>query len=168
MLHRHTSSTQIELLRELQSGGESAYPLKENVGRESPYTHTLLCSTDARIKRVVALIEERFDRKLSLADMAQVAGLSTSRLRHKFKSEVGVTPAAYLRARRLCAARELLTGGQLTVKEAKAAVGISSDSYFTHQFKRTFGTPPSRSRPLEPLPGAAVQASSHIEQVRVT
>jgi AraC-like DNA-binding protein len=146
MRHHRTSSTQIELLRELQSGEESAYPLKENVGRESPYAHTLLCSMDVRIRRVVSLIEERFDRKLSLADMAQVAGLSTSRLRHKFKSEVGVTPATFLRARRLCAAKELLACGQLTVKEAKAAVGISSDSYFTYQFKRTFGTPPSQSR----------------------
>lgn len=101
---------------------------------------------DSRIQRVLTLIEENPGGKLSLAMMARVAGLSTSRLRHKFKSEVGVTPAAYLQARRLCMAKELLVTDHLTVKEAKAAVGISSDSYFTHRFKRVFGIPPSQAK----------------------
>lgn len=99
---------------------------------------------DPRIRLVLALIEENLNANLSLAKMARAAGLSPSRLRHKFKSDVGVTPTAYLRARRLSMAKELLAMNKLTVKEAKAAVGISSDSYFTHQFKRAFGAPPSR------------------------
>lgn len=82
-------------------------------------------------------------RPLSLASMSRVAGLSSSRLRHKFKLEIGVTPTVYLQALRLRKAKELLTTNNLTVKEARAAVGISSDSYFTHQFKRTFGSTPS-------------------------
>jgi transcriptional regulator GlxA family with amidase domain len=105
-----------------------------------------LRSVDLRIQRVIALIEEKPDRGLSLAGMAVVAGLSPSRLRHKFKSEVGVTPTVYLQTLRLRRAKELLTTNHLTVKEVRAAVGISSDSYFTHQFKRAFGIPPSRSR----------------------
>ena len=80
--------------------------------------------------------------------MARVAGLSSSRLRHKFKAEVGVTPTVYLQALRLRKAKELLSTNNVTVKEARAAVGISSDSYFTHQFKRTFGNPPSHFRQL--------------------
>ena len=101
---------------------------------------------DLRIQRVIALIEEKPDRGLSLSGMAQVVGLSPSRLRHKFKSEVGVTPTVYIQTLRLRMAKELLTTNHLTVKEVRAAVGISSDSYFTHQFKRAFGIPPSRSR----------------------
>jgi transcriptional regulator GlxA family with amidase domain len=101
---------------------------------------------DVRIQRVIELLEENSDPELSLADMAQVAGLSPSRMRHKFKLEVGVTPTVYLQTLRMRRARELLTTNHLTVKEAKAAVGISSDRYFTHQFKRAFGIPPSRSR----------------------
>jgi AraC-like DNA-binding protein len=100
---------------------------------------------DLRIQRVIAFMEERSDRELSLAGMARVARLSPSRLRHKFKSEVGVTPTVYLQTLRMRMARELLTTNHLTVKEVKAAVGISSDSYFTHQFKRAFGMPPSHS-----------------------
>jgi transcriptional regulator GlxA family with amidase domain len=101
---------------------------------------------DQRIQRVILFMEENPDRELSLAGLAQFVGLSSSRLRHKFKAEVGVTPTVYLQTLRFKKARELLTTNFLTVKEVKAAVGISSDSYFTHQFKRAFGMPPSHSR----------------------
>jgi transcriptional regulator GlxA family with amidase domain len=103
-------------------------------------------SLDSRIKRVVSLIEEKPQQELSLAVLAEVAGLSPSRFRHKFKLEVGVTPLVYVQTHRLRLAKDLLTTHQLSVKEVKNAVGISSDSYFTHQFKRAFGIPPSRSR----------------------
>jgi transcriptional regulator GlxA family with amidase domain len=57
-----------------------------------------------------------------------------------------VTPTIYLQSVRLKMARELLTDHCLSVKQVKAAVGIQSDSYFTHQFKTTYGLPPSRLR----------------------
>lgn len=101
---------------------------------------------DPRIQRVILFMEENPDRELSLAGLAQFVGLSPSRLRHKFKSEVGVTPTVYLQTLRFEKAKQLLSTKFLTVKEVKAAVGISSDSYFTHQFKRAFGISPSRSR----------------------
>lgn len=98
-------------------------------------------------------MHQKPDGRLSLAAMARIAGLSSSRFRHKFKSEVGVTPTAYLQMLRLQKARKLLATSNLTVKEVKASVGITSDSYFTHQFKRTFGILPSRSKAgiIEPL-----------------
>jgi AraC-like DNA-binding protein len=107
---------------------------------------------DPRIRRVLTLIEENLREPLPLATMARVAGLSSSRLRHKFKSEVGLSPAAYVQARRLSVARELLTTRYLSVKEAKAAVGITSDSYFTHRFKRAYGILPSQARADSPPP----------------
>ena len=103
---------------------------------------------DIRIQRLISYIEEQPHCPLSLALMSQVTGLSASRLRHKFKAEVGVTPTVYLQSLRLRKAKELLTTNNLTVKEARAAVGISSDSYFTHQFKRRFGSTTSHFRQL--------------------
>ena len=101
---------------------------------------------DSRIQRVIALMEERPALEQSLASMALVAGLSSSRLRHKFKSDVGVTPTAYLKRFRLSRAKELLTTNAFTVKEVKVAVGIRSDSNFTCQIKHAFGTLPSHLR----------------------
>jgi transcriptional regulator GlxA family with amidase domain len=101
---------------------------------------------DPRIQRVIVFLEENPYREWSLAGLAQFVGLSPSRLRHKFKSEVGVTPTVYLQTLRFEKAKQLLTTEFLSVKEVKAAVGISSDSYFSHQFKRAFGVAPSHSR----------------------
>jgi AraC-like DNA-binding protein len=101
---------------------------------------------DPRIQRVLISLEENPDREWSLSGLAQFAGLSASRLRHKFKLEVGVTPTVYLQTLRFEKAKRLLSTDFLTVKEVKAAVGISSDSYFSHQFKRAFGVTPSHTR----------------------
>jgi transcriptional regulator GlxA family with amidase domain len=115
-----------------------------------------VCSTDPRIQRLLTLMEENPHRRLSLAGMARLSGLSSSRLRHKFKAEVGMTPTSYLQTLRLHKARELLQTNRLTVKEVRAAVGIRSDSYFTHQFKRTYGIAPSQSKALN-APAVAPQ-----------
>jgi transcriptional regulator GlxA family with amidase domain len=104
---------------------------------------------DARIQRVTIFLEHNIHQRVSLTTMAQVAGLSPSRFRHKFKAEIGVTPTIYLLATRLKLARALLRDDSLSVKEVRAAIGIQSDSYFTRQFKNTYGHTPSRSRSID-------------------
>jgi transcriptional regulator GlxA family with amidase domain len=91
-------------------------------------------------------MEENPRENLSLSTMANAVGLSSSRLRHKFKAEIGITPTLYLQRLRLQRAKELLKRHDLSVKEVRAAVGIRSDSYFSHQFKRAYGISPSKSR----------------------
>jgi transcriptional regulator GlxA family with amidase domain len=99
---------------------------------------------DHRIRRLITIIETDVQRRLSLVSMARIAGLSSSRLRHKFKSEVGVTPTTYLHNMRMKVAGELLRSSELSVKQVRAAVGLESDSYFTRECRRTYGVPPSR------------------------
>jgi AraC-like DNA-binding protein len=115
---------------------------------------------DPRIQRVIMVIEDDPRQKLSLVSMALIAGLSASRLRHKFKSEVGTTPTTYLRTIRMKMAADLLRSNRLTVKEVRAAIGLESDSYFTHQCKRTYGIAPSRLKVTEIFSSASVSTSS--------
>jgi transcriptional regulator GlxA family with amidase domain len=60
-----------------------------------------------------------------------------------------MTPTLYLQAIRLKVAKALLTDNSLSVKQVKAAVGIQSDSYFTHRFKNTYGQTPSHLRSIQ-------------------
>lgn len=101
---------------------------------------------DQRIQMAIAIMESNLNRQISLAKLARTAGLSASRFRHKFKAEVGVTPTIYLQTIRLQMARTLLASNSLSVKEVRAAIGIKSDSYFTHQFKKAYGQTPSGLR----------------------
>jgi AraC-like DNA-binding protein len=103
-------------------------------------------SPDRRIQRLVATIDRSPQHRVSLDEMARIASLSPSRLRHKFKSEVGVTPTVYLQNARLKLAERLLKDGKLSVKEVRAAVGFESDSYFTHLCERVYGQSPSRMK----------------------
>ena len=105
-----------------------------------------LIQMDSRIQRVIALIDGDADQWLTLDDMAKTVRLSPSRLRHKFKAEVGVTPAQYLRNVRMTKAAKLLKDGNLSIKEVRVAIGLESDSYFTHLCERFYGQPPSRIR----------------------
>ena len=118
---------------------------------------------DPKIQRVIVFLESNLHERLSLTAMARLAGLSPSRFRHKFKEELGVTPTIYLLRVRLRVARILLEENRLSVKEVKAAVGIQSDSYFTHQFKTIYGSTPSRSR-SEYSYGTSQPLGSQIEQ----
>jgi AraC-like DNA-binding protein len=106
---------------------------------------------DRRIQRLVATIDHSPQQRVSLDDMARIASLSPSRLRHKFKSQVGVTPTVYLQNARLKLAERLLKDGNLSVKEVRAAVGFESDSYFTHLCERVYGRSPLQMKNLWPM-----------------
>lgn len=101
---------------------------------------------DPRIQKVIAVIDGDPHQRLSLARMARIAHLSSSRLRHKFKSEVGITPTLYLRSVRMRMAADLLRDEDLSIKEVRARIGLKSDSHFTHLCERVYGEPPSRIR----------------------
>jgi transcriptional regulator GlxA family with amidase domain len=101
---------------------------------------------DPRIERVIAIIEANPHQRLSLTIMARIARLSASRFRHKFKSEIGITPTIYVQMVRMRIAADLLRDENVSVKEVRAAVGLGSDSYFAYLCKRVYGRPPSQLR----------------------
>jgi transcriptional regulator GlxA family with amidase domain len=106
-------------------------------------------------------------KKLTLAVMARTVQLSTSRLRHLFKAEVGLTPTQYLQQLRMERARVLLESTYLSVKEVGVRVGVGGDSHFVYDFKRAFGMTPSQYRALRLSILAAGEFSergSHFEQ----
>ena len=101
---------------------------------------------DARILFVISAIETDLHKHLDLSDLAQSVNLSSSRLRHLFKAEKGMTLSKYLRGARLQRSRMLLVTTFLSVKEVMNQVGFSDDSHFNHEFKKAFGLSPTSCR----------------------
>jgi AraC-like DNA-binding protein len=58
----------------------------------------------------------------------------------------GITAVAYLRNRRLEGARRALAEGGASVAEVAARFGFRSSTTFALEFRKRFGTPPSRSK----------------------
>ena len=101
---------------------------------------------EPRIHRAIRLMTVDLGREVSLNELAQALNLSTSRLRHLFKEKTGVTPAQYLKARRMQRAKELLEATFLNVKEVMLKVGVKDKSSFVRDFKKFYGLSPSRYR----------------------
>lgn len=74
--------------------------------------------------------------------MAAEAGLSKYHFLRLFTATYGVTPAAYLRRRRVERAQDLLRATNLTVTEVCHAVGFSSLGSFSRRFRELVGESP--------------------------
>jgi AraC-like DNA-binding protein len=94
------------------------------------------------IARCMAWAGERRTWTIPVAAMAHAAGLSPARLHARFRSEVGASPAEWLRARRLAEARRLLAGTRLPVGAIARRLGYASQQQFAHVFTRSTGVPP--------------------------
>jgi AraC family transcriptional regulator len=115
---------------------------------------------DKRIIRVVESIQANLQNELDLDERAREVNLSSSRLRHLFKTETGLSPAQYLKKLRMEKARELGEDTFMRVKEIMNAVGLSNSSHFTHNFKRAHGLTPTECRKREADSTSAKQRMS--------
>ena len=101
---------------------------------------------DQRIELVLDLMRNNLHRKLSPDKLANLVGLSPSRLHYLFKAGVGTTPAKHLRYLRLERSRQLLNTTHNSVKQVMIEVGVTDRSHFEREFKRLYGVTPSQYR----------------------
>lgn len=94
------------------------------------------------LQHVLTYIDGVLDQRLSLADLADVAGLSPTYLIRQFKKTTGLTPHQYLIQRRVERARALLIKGNSTIAEVAWAVGFTDQSHLDRHFKRLLGVSP--------------------------
>ncbi len=121
-----------------------------------------------RIGRSLRLIHAAYAQPLDVAQLAGEAGMSTPSFHSHFKAITQVSPMQYLKSTRLHQARLLMLRQDLTAEAAGHAVGYTSASQFSREFKRLFGaTPAAETRRMresfaipEPFEGA-VYVSSH-------
>lgn len=105
-----------------------------------------------RTNVVIDFIKSNLHRKISIAELSKIAGMSSSHLGHLFKIETGLAPGQYLMRLRMSKARDLLKESRLSVKQIMFAVGFNDKSDFVRSFKKTYGLRPSdyRGRHTQP------------------
>ncbi|WP_239950019.1 AraC family transcriptional regulator [Dyella terrae] len=100
---------------------------------------------DKRLACVLSRMHAAPERAWSLEDLAQVAGMSRTSFAVRFREVMGMPPLTYLTNWRMhVAERQLLAGA--TVAEVADAIGYTSESAFSHAFKRSMGIAPGRYR----------------------
>ena len=98
-------------------------------------------SLSARLDRVCVHLERHLDRRVSLDELARVAGMSRFALVRAFSDALGVSPYAYSLQRRLDAARRLLAAGT-SISQAANQLGFADQSHLTRWFLRVVGVTP--------------------------
>jgi transcriptional regulator GlxA family with amidase domain len=96
--------------------------------------------------RAKDLVDARYYERLSVADLAAVAGLSAAHFSRRFKQTFGESPHQYLLTRRLERAAALLRTTDWTVAAVCFAVGWESVGSFTTSFCRMFAETPQTYR----------------------
>ena len=99
----------------------------------------------APLRRVMQLIDQRLAHDLTVAEMAQAAGVSERSVFNLFASFLGTTPMAHVAERRLAHARALLVQGGWSASAAAKASGIAHAGRFGQAYRRKFGEMPSET-----------------------
>ncbi|PQJ34727.1 ATPase [Salinibacter sp. 10B] len=90
------------------------------------------------------IVDEHIDNSNFGVDwLADEMDLSTRHLRRKLKDVTRLSPAGFIRTRRLQHAAALLEEGADTISDVADAVGYRDASYFSRLFRETHGCPPT-------------------------
>lgn len=118
------------------------WELAERSGRSEPRRSRRRDALDSACRVIHARLSER----LSLADLAEPAGISPAHLTRLFRAELGLTATDYLRRCRLERALHLLTRSEVPVKEVACEVGIPDLHAFNKVIRRGYGVSPRELR----------------------
>jgi AraC-like DNA-binding protein len=97
----------------------------------------------AAVRRAVAHLRERWNERVTLAELAAVAGLSRFELARRFRAQTGLAPHAFQTNLRVARARALLAGGSAPAAVA-AACGFADQAHLTRTFRVAVGVTPAR------------------------
>jgi transcriptional regulator GlxA family with amidase domain len=111
---------------------------------ERSVTNVLI--TFKRPLQVLELLAADLKDELPVEQLSAALNLSTSRLRHLFHEQLGMSPAQVLKSLRLQAAKDLLSSTFQRAKEVMTAVRLNDASHFARDFREVYGISPSDLR----------------------
>ena len=101
---------------------------------------------EPRIRKAMDFLGEHATEPFSEERLARAAGLSSSRLRHLFRTQAGDSPRHFQEELRLRRARDLLAMSRQTIGEIAQALGFENPFSFTLRFKKQTGESPRAYR----------------------
>ncbi|MET9451421.1 helix-turn-helix domain-containing protein [Streptomyces cinerochromogenes] len=103
-------------------------------------------STTPRMAGLRHYVAEHLAGPLTIADLARHAHVSERQLTRVFKTELGMTPAAYIEAARVEAARNRLETTDDTLDRVASACGFGTADTLIRAFRRKLDTTPTAYR----------------------
>jgi transcriptional regulator GlxA family with amidase domain len=121
-----------------------APPLR--AGYQPQYVATPALETGDQLSGLLEWASARLARQLTIADLAQEAGVSPRTLARRFHAALGTTPLQWLLAQRIRLAQELLESTNHPIDQIAELSGFGSPGNLRQQFTRAVGKSPQRYR----------------------
>ena len=137
----HGPALALDIARQLvlftrRAGGQSQF---------SPQLAAVRTDHEA-LREILAYVAEHLDDDLSVPALAARAAMSPRTFARAFRAEVGTTPAAFVQASRVEAARRLLESSAMGTAEIARACGFGTVETMHRAFRRTVHTTPGQYR----------------------
>ncbi len=135
MIHRVLRKKEGDYLSE---ASQIAYRILIELGRVShpQYPHPIQTAMD--------FMQRNLTSHLTSNQIARQTGFSPTHFNRLFKQHMRISPIAYFIQRKMALAQYLLTQTSMSVKEVAAATGYDDPLYFSAQFRKQVGVPPSQ------------------------
>jgi AraC-like DNA-binding protein len=101
------------------------------------------------LERPLIRMRQHYSDALRLSDLAQLAGMSVSHFIRTFKRSMGTSPIDWLRRERMNQAKHRLIDTQEPIKEIARQCGYRDPYFFSKDFKKLTGLPPTEYRNQE-------------------
>jgi len=110
------------------------------------------------VRRAEAFMHAHAERSVPVHEIAEAAGCSVRTLQLGFRQFRGTTPLAAMRSFRLQAARQALTGGEVSesVSDFARRYGFTHPGRFARHYEAEFGLSPARARRSTPVNNDAI------------
>jgi AraC family transcriptional regulator len=95
-----------------------------------------------RLKKVLAYVDDHISNKLSIAELAAVAGLGVSHFSTSFRASVGQSVHQYVTRRRVDRAQSLLRQRTQPISQVAIETGFAHASHLAYHMRRLLGTSP--------------------------
>ncbi len=109
---------------------------------KKPYRNRYSSKEQKRIRTIYAYIDENYQKKIHLDEVAAICNLTKPAFCRYFKKSTGTTFISFLNQYRISQAKRLLLTGK-NVSETCYESGFESLSYFNRSFKKITGENPS-------------------------
>lgn len=99
-----------------------------------------------RIRSMLSFIHNHYKDKITVAQIADAAGISEREAMRSFRNGLHQSPIEYLISYRLNEAKKLLRNSDLSITELCYQCGFSESSYFGKVFRKAYGLTPREFR----------------------
>lgn len=109
----------------------------------NPGVQPVISGENTIIRKAQQYVQEHVTGKLTVATVAEAAGISASYLTALFQKHLHVSPGEYIRRIKLQQSKQLIREGQMNFTQIAEVLHYSTVHHFSRQFKQVFGMTPS-------------------------